>query len=567
MRVFVSYAAEQRPLADRLSHALRNEGHTVFFDRDSLNAGEAYDGEIRRSILGSHIFVFLISPESLSGRYALSELDVIQKAAPAPGDRVLPIMVASTPVDALPGYLRALNVLYPKGDIVAESVNRIAEIAAARMRRRLLIVAAILAVIVAGTIGWLRSTRPSPKPPTKMALLRSLSLFREADQSSEIVAQLKAGDQLMISPTSKNPNWVSVQAGGIAAWAMAQDIVAQETGGPGTIALGLGYGYQGSFWELFFTSPQKEGRPPNKFGIDMRFVDAIGRVQKSLDIAVFELNSESITAAILDAHRRGVNVRVVTGQFGFEESGSTFGQLQHAGIPLVIRPNKTEFMHNKFAILDGTTVWTGSWNYTEAATYRNNENAISLEAQDIAGRYEAVFNQMFEKQLFGKERAAVAPVPQLRNGVLAMFSPEDPIIPELLKRIRDARRSIAIMAFSLTLDELAQAILGRSSTLAVQAVLEPRMARGSRAAKSLCGGKVELRFAVSPHFLHHDVIVIDDGLVITGSTNFVNRGMQVNDENIVFIPDPQMASKYRAEFARLWAKGNPPNPDFCRAEQ
>ena len=134
-----------------------------------------------------------------------------------------------------------------------------------------------------------------------------------------------------------------------------------------------------------------------------------------------------------------------------------------------------------------------------------------------------------------------------------MFSPEDPIVAELLKRVGSARRSIVFMAFSLTLGELAQPIFDQSRVLSVRGIFEPRLARTSKASKSLCGkdSKVGIRLGSSPRFLHHDVFVIDDELVITGSTNFVRHGMEVNDENIVFIPDPALANKYGGDWQPL----------------
>jgi phosphatidylserine/phosphatidylglycerophosphate/cardiolipin synthase-like enzyme len=122
------------------------------------------------------------------------------------------------------------------------------------------------------------------------------------------------------------------------------------------------------------------------------------------------------------------------------------------------------------------------------------------------------------------------------------------------------------MSFSLTLDELAQALVDLSGRVRVEAILEPRMARNATS-KALCAApsKVQIRFVNSPHFMHHDVFVIDDELVITGSTNFVHHGTEVNDENIVFISDPLLAKKYTAEFMRLWAKGTSPDPGYCES--
>jgi hypothetical protein len=310
-------------------------------------------------------------------------------------------MAESVPMDSVPNFLRSLTILTPKGDIIAEIQNRIAEIAESRRRKRRMFAVVILGLLaILATAGWkgYRVLRGSVKPPQKLTLQRSLSLFHDADQSSEIVGSIKQGEDVTVSLVKENPNWVKVSTKNQDGWAMAQDIVAVDAGGGPTIALGQGYGYKGEFWSLYFTSPQKEGRPPNQFGIDMRFADAIRHAKKSIDIAVYEFNNELITGALLEAHQQGVAVRVVTGQFGYEEPDSSFSKLEVSGIPVVVRPRKIDFMHNKFAVLDGATVWTGSWNYTDGATYRNNENAIALEGQDIAQRYETVSTKCSQKR-------------------------------------------------------------------------------------------------------------------------------------------------------------------------
>jgi phosphatidylserine/phosphatidylglycerophosphate/cardiolipin synthase-like enzyme len=540
MRIFVSYASEQSPIAEQLAYALRHEGHDAFFAGADLRAGNSYTGEIRQKILDCELFIFLISPESVSARYPMSELDVMERAEPAPGDRVLPVMAVAAPIDQVPNYFRPLTILKQKGDLVADILNRVAEISEQRERERL------------------------AEQPRQIELQRGLSVFREADQSSEIVSRLKPGENVTVRPVKDDPNWMKVSTKDQDGWVMAQDILAIDDGGGPTIALGQGLGYKGSFWSLYFTSPQKEGRPPNQYGIDMRFADAIGRIGKSLDIAVFEFNNRVVTDAILEANQRGVAVRVVTGGFGYGEKDSTFKQLAAAGIPIAVRPEEPVFMHNKFAILDGKTVWTGSWNYTDGATYRNNENAIALEGEDIAGRYESVFNQMFNENCFGVARKPASPVPVLSHGVQVMFAPEDPIVAELLKRLNSARRSVVFMAFSLRLEEVAQALVKQSEQLRIQGILDFRFAQGAAASKSLCvpPSKVQLRFVKSVLNMHHDVFVIDDELVITGSANFTHPSTEKNDENIVFISDPLLAKKYTAEFMRLWAKGTSPDPSF-----
>jgi phosphatidylserine/phosphatidylglycerophosphate/cardiolipin synthase-like enzyme len=230
-------------------------------------------------------------------------------------------------------------------------------------------------------------------------------------------------------------------------------------------------------------------------------------------------------------------------------------------------------MHNKFAILDLKTVWTGSWNYTDGATYANNENAIALEGVDIARRYQEVFNQMFVDGRFGSARAKASdssPPRLLSHGVKILFSPEDPILEELAKRIGAAKRSVTILAFAFTSSELAEQLRTKAHEgVAVRGLFEKSLAKNAGVVGSLCTSDsgIQVRLDSNPRYLHHDVIVIDDEIVITGSLNFSKAAMMRNDENVVVIPDATLAKKYLTEFSRLWATGERPDPAFCAASE
>lgn len=123
MKLFISYPSDQKDLAERLRLALEAEGHTVFTDRSELKEGEPYHEALREAIESSDAMVFFITPRSVSpGSYALTELDIAQRRWRRPGGRVLPVMVAATPLDGIPPYLRSVTLLQAKGDLVAETV-------------------------------------------------------------------------------------------------------------------------------------------------------------------------------------------------------------------------------------------------------------------------------------------------------------------------------------------------------------------------------------------------------------------------------------------------------------
>lgn len=164
MKIFLSYPSEERAVAERVNHALLGHGHDVFFDRADLEAGFEYDQAIARAIGESDLFVFFITPASVqSGRYTLTELGLAERRWPHAGGRVLPVMVKPTDIATIPAYLRAVNILTPRGDIVAETVHQLQRMEHARrlvprVWRRVRSprgIVAVVCVVAVAALAWL----------------------------------------------------------------------------------------------------------------------------------------------------------------------------------------------------------------------------------------------------------------------------------------------------------------------------------------------------------------------------------------------------------------------------
>jgi formylglycine-generating enzyme required for sulfatase activity len=135
MRIFLSYSAKNRALVEPIYLALRAQRRKVFFDRTDLPPGEEYDTRIRQAIEGSHLFVFLVSPESLEpGSYTLTELDIAQKTWEHPAGKVLPVVLRPIGLDRLPPYLKSVTILEPEGNVPAAVTDAVHRIALARRR-------------------------------------------------------------------------------------------------------------------------------------------------------------------------------------------------------------------------------------------------------------------------------------------------------------------------------------------------------------------------------------------------------------------------------------------------
>ena len=52
-------------------------------------------------------------------------------------------------------------------------------------------------------------------------------------------------------------------------------------------------------------------------------------------------------------------------------------------------------MHNKYAVIDGETVISGSFNWTKSAEYRNDENLVVINSKNLAKIYEENFKKLW----------------------------------------------------------------------------------------------------------------------------------------------------------------------------
>jgi hypothetical protein len=133
MRIFLSYASEDRAIAEEISLALAGVGHEVFFDRDSLRSGEEYNSRIQAAIMAADVMIFLISSYSIGeSSYTLTELKFAKEKWTHPKGRLLPIMVSKTDWNRIPIYVKAVTVLQPEGNVAAEALAAVSRLSLER---------------------------------------------------------------------------------------------------------------------------------------------------------------------------------------------------------------------------------------------------------------------------------------------------------------------------------------------------------------------------------------------------------------------------------------------------
>lgn len=311
---------------------------------------------------------------------------------------------------------------------------------------------------------------------------------------------------------------------------------------------------------VYFTDPRAPQAGARRGGPDEALAAAIDAAQVSVDMAMFNLSLTSIRDALLEAHRRGVVVRLVVDSETYNDSVPT--RLRDAGIA-VIGDQREELMHNKFTILDGQEVWTGSLNLSTGGTYSDYNNLVRIRSTRLAQDYTAEFEEMFLDRLFGSNSPVNTPYPRITLDGRALevyFLPEDDPEARLLDLVAGAQESVDFLAFSFTLDRLAGELIDRAQDgVSVRGVMDAEQAESNKGGEyeRLTGAGLDVRLDPFDGLLHHKVIIIDGQTVVFGSTNFTTSGLFKNDENLIILTDAAAAQLFESEFERIYSQSQP----------
>jgi phosphatidylserine/phosphatidylglycerophosphate/cardiolipin synthase-like enzyme len=316
-------------------------------------------------------------------------------------------------------------------------------------------------------------------------------------------------------------------------------------------------GGSGDWYDVYFTSATCPPAGERSGGIDELIAADIRQAEQQVDVAAFELESPAMAAALIDRHNNGVRVRVVTDSDNTDRPSIPL--LRQNGIT-VVEDQRAALMYNKFVVIDGHTVWTGSMNFTPNDVYCNNNNMVRFQSSRLATNYGAEMDEKFDQGQFGATSPDATPHEQLVVNEIRVenyFGPEKRIAPIIVERINEAQAEILFMAFSFTLQEVGEAIRARAGAgLTVRGVFERT---GSQTDFSQFPSlrdaglpTVQVRQDGNPRTMHHKVIIIDRTMVIFGSFNFSASANDRNDENVVIVHDPAFAGFFIEQFESVW---------------
>lgn len=117
---------------------------------------------------------------------------------------------------------------------------------------------------------------------------------------------------------------------------------------------------------------------------------------QTIDAAVYSITNPRIGDAIISAHKRGARVRIITDELQSHGRGALTQKFRNAGIPVrTNRATKHKIEHNKWAVFDGAMIEYGSYNWTDAATWRNSESCLFFYRRaphEFTSRFDYLWN-------------------------------------------------------------------------------------------------------------------------------------------------------------------------------
>ena len=132
--------------------------------------------------------------------------------------------------------------------------------------------------------------------------------------------------------------------------------------------------------------------PANKISTT-QIVPLINQSKKSIYIPAFYLTHNDIINALIEAHKRGINVKIIVDETSVKGKYVNIDYIKQNGIDLKVE-NWAGKMHMKSIIIDDDILVIGSMNFTKQGEKMNDENCIIIKNSQILN---SAYKKMFFK--------------------------------------------------------------------------------------------------------------------------------------------------------------------------
>jgi phosphatidylserine/phosphatidylglycerophosphate/cardiolipin synthase-like enzyme len=277
---------------------------------------------------------------------------------------------------------------------------------------------------------------------------------------------------------------------------------------------------------------------------------------KQIRLAFFNIRLDAVRDLLAQKVKQNVDVHVVLDKKTQDLEYNTMDEeLVKAGVPVTLVENTSATeatMHDKFTVVDGSLVMTGSANYSQTALHVSDEDLITFEDPALAARYLDEFDELVAG-------GADPSPPYTGQSLQAWMGPEDDLGDRVVAAL-DAAKSTALVAmFEINTKAIIDALLAaKGRGVVVVVVLDKKQAAEPTATgdETLAAAGIPVVLALNTGNevaeMHSKLLIVDHQVLLMGSYNWTNLGTYYNDENLVIVNNAHLAARAEGKLAELF---------------
>lgn len=267
--------------------------------------------------------------------------------------------------------------------------------------------------------------------------------------------------------------------------------------------------------------------------------------KKFVYVCVYDIDYIPFVQELKYLKKNGVDVKVIS---ELENKNSFCDEIKP------VYDNNPRLMHNKFLVIDGYVVVTGSLNFTLNGFRKNHNNVVVFFSNELAQEYMEEFQEMFDG-IFGGGKFRPVLVKTDLGTVQPIFTPDDKnATKKIINLIESATKSVHVMMFAFTSRDIGMALVkARDRGLDVRVIMEDFQASNKWSVYNfLKGNGIPVILDKIPGAFHHKVMIIDGKYTLAGSFNYTNSAQRYNDENFLIVTDPIISKAFEKKFEHYW---------------
>lgn len=275
-------------------------------------------------------------------------------------------------------------------------------------------------------------------------------------------------------------------------------------------------------------------------------LDELAAAKQTIDVMVYLLTDKQVVQALVDAEKRGIQVRVILEQHpygGFGNPEEVAQTLRRAGAEVRWSSSDFTFTHAKTILVDRTEALVLNLNLTASAFESNREFGVVTDRPSIVEPAQRIFDADWAgEQVSDSGGLVVSPIGS-RQAIAGL--------------IRSARRSVDIYAEVVLDDAMVELIAGRAKAgIAVRLVISPDDDPSGQADRAkLAAAGVQIRY-VDALYIHAKAIVVDRARAFIGSENLTQTSLDENREIGLITDDAAIVARVLATFEGDFANGD-----------